>query len=344
MQVEQIKNLHSVRNDLQTRAFTSELPFEFESINRIFGTNLRNEIELISQNRSKSEAIEYLYSISRSEEFRDIYTQFLLWLKEMLGCEFIYQPHPTFRIQWPGRRAGFFHVDSWVGHGISTINIWVPLTELTTTSTVWMASLEDTKALKEKVKKEKLKVSEYEKIIRNRMHPQVIPLGNFLTFNDNILHGSVENDDAHPRISFDFRIAIKPFNIGAKKIGIDYVSDIFNAEEKTLTRARRKKCKTVVFSHGKLSHLSHVTQRAIISDFCKQNNLIPEMEGSEFYTMTHLPQIKEWVNLEQDKHLDHRLPIVIASRDCFEKDSNIVQICAEGGIELYDALENIRLC
>ena len=49
------------------------------------------------------------------------------------------------------------------------------------------------------------------------MYPQVIPLGNFMTFNDNILHDSVINNDNVPRISFDFRIAMSPFLIGAKK-------------------------------------------------------------------------------------------------------------------------------
>ena len=137
---------------------------------------------------------------------------------------------------------------------------------------------------------------------------------------------------------------MSPYLIGAKKIGIDYVSDIFETEIQSTQRLVAKKCKTIVFSEGKLAHLSHVTQRAIIGDFCNQRNLVPEIEGSEFYTMDHLPQIKEWIDLEQDKKVDDRLPIVIASRECFESDTEIIELCSQNGIKLYDALENLQLC
>ena len=204
--------------------------------------------------------------------------------------------------------------------------------------------MRDTTKLKKRVQEERLKVSEYEKIIREKMRPQLVPLGNFLTFNDNILHGSVHNNDPLPRISFDFRIAIKPFEIGVKKIGIDYISDLFENKKGSIMDSESKKCKTIVSSSGKLAHLSHITQRKIISDFCISNNLISEMEASEFYTMDHYPQIMEWIALEQDKKEEERLPIVIASKSCFENNSKLIKMCQEGGIKLYDALGNNQLC
>ena len=346
MQVVHVKNLRSVREELYTKSFTSELPVPFEELQEIFGPKLREVIQEIGSKENKSSALAYLYSKSKRPEFLTLYNKILFSLRTLLEVDFIYQPNPTFRIQWPGQRAGFFHIDSWVGHGPSTINIWIPLTDLTNTSTVWMANREDTHELKNLIIDNKLNVSEYEKIIEDKMYPQVIPLGNFMTFNDNILHGSVINNDSMPRISFDFRIAMSPFLIGAKKIGIDYISDLFKGEIEngSIQRVLARKCRTIVFSGGKLAHLSHVTQRAIIGDFCNQRNFVPEIEGSEFYTMNHFPQIKEWIAIEQDKKLGDRLPIVIASRSCFESDADIIQLCSQNGLELYDALDNLQLC
>ena len=94
-----------------------------------------------------------------------------------------------------GPTSRLFHIDSWVGHGPSTINIWIPLTDLTNTSTVWMANSEDTHELKNLIIDNKLKVSEYEKIIEIKCTLKQY-LGQFMTFNDNILHGSVINNDS----------------------------------------------------------------------------------------------------------------------------------------------------
>ena len=72
--------------------------------------------------------------------------------------------------------------------------------------------------------------------------------------------------------------------------------------------------------------------------------MIPEMEASEFYTMDHFPQIKEWIELERHKPANEKFPIVIASKNCFKNSSQIIKMCQNENIKLYDALENSQLC
>ena len=115
------------------------------------------------------------------------------------------------------------------------------------------------------------------------------------------MHGSISNMDSMPRISFDFRIAFSPYSIGVKRRGVDYVDTIL---EMLLMDKKDNwaKCKSIVSTQGKLSHLTHITQRAIISDFCHANNLIPEIEGSEYYTLDHFP-LREWISQELESQL-----------------------------------------
>jgi hypothetical protein len=207
-----------------------------------------------------------------------------------------------------------------------------------------MADAANTQAIKKKIFEDQLSVSEYERIISPKMTPKIVPLGHFMTFNDNNLHGSIELEDELPRISFDFRIAFKPYEIGVKIPGIDYVQDIFEPVSRMNYSGAAKRARTIVFTNGRLSHLTHATQRLIISDFCKLQNLIPYRESSEFYGMKHFPQISEWASKDLLKPVKERKPIVLASLECFENPLEIIKICSKAEIKVYDALANCQLC
>ena len=108
MQVVHVKNLRSVREELYTKSYTSELPVPCEELQEIFGPKLREVIQEIGSKENKSSALAYLYSKSKRPDFLTLYNKILFSLRTLLGVDFIYQPNP-FRIQWPGQRAGFSH-------------------------------------------------------------------------------------------------------------------------------------------------------------------------------------------------------------------------------------------
>lgn len=59
------------------------------------------------------------------------------WLSE----EFYVQRVPTFRVHFPGSRAvGEPHTDYQYGHQPGELTFWIPLTEATETSTIWVAN------------------------------------------------------------------------------------------------------------------------------------------------------------------------------------------------------------
>jgi len=341
-----MKNLNKriSRSGLLTDSHIFQLPITHTEIINSLRPDIQEFIARIGPDSSELNALNFIYDLSRQPAFRLLYKEILIWLSRELDEVFIYQPHPTFRIQWPGTRAGYFHIDSWVGHGPSTVNIWVPITDLSASSSVWMASRDDTDRIKTKILNYCLSIKEYEDIARPLMSPMIVPLGHCMTFNDCILHGSIPLSDPLPRISFDFRLAFEPFDIGIKVKGRDYVNDLFQHLQVRKEEKMMKRVKTIVFTNASLSHLSHSTQRQIIQDFCIQNNLLPYREASEFYGFNHLPQISEWISNELLVPVDEREPIVLASAACFENIDSIIDSCREACITLYDALANYKIC
>lgn len=329
---------------LYSHSLVQPLPFDFAKLSDIFGNELQRDISRIGDLRGRSSALAELYTRSRANEFHDLYKDILGWIYSQIRQPFIYQPHPTFRIQWPGTRAGNFHVDSWVGHGSSTLNFWVPLTDLSDSSCVWMASSANSRLIKSRFVNERLSVAEYEALAAPLMEPRIVPIGSFLTFNDDNLHGSIISSDRLPRVSFDFRTALHPYEIGVKKIGIDYLTFTDDSLQLDSRTSSMIPVKTIVFTSGELLHLSHQTQRQIISDFCASRMFVPEREASEYYGTNHFPQISQWVFEETNKDKSARMPIVLTSQRCFREISSIIRLCQSSGVELYDALANSRIC
>ena len=77
--------------------------------------------ESIINKDSHVEALNSVYRRMDSPVFKAKYEQLLDYLIVTFGCEIAYQARLTVRIQWPGTRAGNFHIDIRVGHGTSTL-------------------------------------------------------------------------------------------------------------------------------------------------------------------------------------------------------------------------------
>ena len=294
-----------------------------------------NEEEVLESIINKDSHVEALNSVYRrmdSPVFKAKYEQLLDYLIVTFGCEIAYQARPTVRIQWPGTRAGNFHIDTWVGHGTSTFNFWLPITKPNQSNTIWIANQDDSEKLVSMLAKDRASIEKFENEARNHMYPINVSSDEIFIFNDKTLHGSIVSKERDPRVSLDFRLATPPYDIGVKKLFHDYL-----LRSKSESNEFNRQCGTIVYSSGKYSHLSHVAQRLVIKEYCSKNNIVNMAEASEFYSTYHLPQIQEWIKRYPKRE------IVIFSKDCFEDKELLFKLAAKHNPGIYDALAGKKL-
>lgn len=101
------------------------------------------------------------------------------------GCR-AYQQQPTFRVHLDGMPSiSAFHKDRDYGLCPGTLNIWIPLANVSGNNTLWIESSED----------------------RGDYLPLELKYGEFAVFDAaNLCHGSKTNDSGMSRISFDLRL------------------------------------------------------------------------------------------------------------------------------------------
>ncbi|CAN5256214.1 hypothetical protein BH10ACI1_BH10ACI1_07480 [soil metagenome] len=101
-----------------------------------------------------------------------------------------FQIPPTFRFHYSGRGSSSFHRDRDYGVNINRLNLWLPLTRVWGTNSIWIESEEGKKDFQ----------------------PVELEYGQALIFDGpNLWHGSKFNLTDSSRVSFDFRFA--PANI-----------------------------------------------------------------------------------------------------------------------------------
>ena len=175
--------------------------------------NLPSELlpqESVSEENDQSLAIyESLYAIDKGFDlnsskkfgvFLNKYKKFVNYLSSSVFEEkLIYQRRPTIRVQFPESKAvGAFHRDRDYNHPIEEINIWVPITSVINTNSIWIESSYDKEDYK----------------------PVKLNYGQAIIFDSGLKHGNKINIENLTRLSFDFRVIpeSKWENIKAKKI------------------------------------------------------------------------------------------------------------------------------
>lgn len=133
------------------------------------------------------------YSLSRSENFQNVYTAFIKEVVKPLFTdnEIVYQKIPTFRLHFPNNIAvGEYHRDrnyrdaDWAKK-VSEMNFFLPITDAYDTNTIWVESEEG----------------------KEDFAPINAEYGQTVMWDgSNLLHGNKTNNEKTTRISFDFRV------------------------------------------------------------------------------------------------------------------------------------------
>lgn len=155
--------------------------------------NLSDSIEVFTrENDQKTKWHKIYYDWSRSEEFTNMYENFVAdYVKPIYNESIVYQAIPTFRVAYPNNIAvGEFHKDkfyrdqSWADQ-VKEDNFYLPFTDAYDTNTIWVESEED----------------------KGDFSPMKCNYGEFICWDgSNLMHGNKINTTGKARISVDFRV------------------------------------------------------------------------------------------------------------------------------------------
>jgi hypothetical protein len=247
----------------------------------------------------------------RSSSFHDKYRSILLFAGAHMELEdFYHQAYPTFRIHLPGTQSVSFHRDDLSsGHAKNIFNFWFPLTELNQDNCLWIVDDKDSSMLVERFKLEHLSLNSFDAIAREKAKPVLINKNEMICFSNRTLHGTVKNRSDCVRVSIDFRCLSIDEDPGKKILDVDY-KRLSQSSGKSL-----KKCISVIFQSGEVSHIGHNAQRAVINDFAARNGFSIIRETSEWHHLNFYPTILDILENTPD------MPILIFSKTSFDLKS-----------------------
>ena len=288
---------------------------------------------------SYSDSLKNIYSIIHSIDFAARYDLIVSSVLDQLQLDcrnVLVQKKPTARLQFLNEVSVPFHIDKWSGHPKSLLNIWIPLTPLQESTSLHLLPNLQSSFLINEVENGNLSLSALSKQALTLAQPFVVPVGSFMVFNNNFLHGTVSSQELQPRVSLDFRIALNPLDIGNKKLNVDYVSKFKHQGNFT----RTEEAHSVVYAANCYSNLGHNAQRTAINEFAIHKNLSIISEASEFVGCRKTPQIDEYLDSSKGRK------IICFSRHCFSRDqfAHLKSHSNANQKRIFFALEGICLC
>lgn len=281
-------------------------------------------------------------SLRTVPKLRDFYQDLCHGIAKLFQADCA-QTWGTIRITLPGQKSVPFHIDKWSGHPTDLINVWVPLTKLKKTNTLYIVSRDRTAELIDDLSKNQIDLSELEEKALIAAEPFLMS-DQVLIFSNEFLHGSVLNEEKL-RISLDFRLCRSSAFDGRKIIGQDYqfVESVLHEEisENKHTELAGRQVRTLLFQHNDFRHVAHHAQRQICRVFSAANDLTIVAEGSEFQGFDSFPQLELWL-----KDKDNPVTILMPSINCVTRNgelmSEFTHLIEKYGANIYFALENLN--
>lgn len=239
-----------------------------------------------------------LFSLFRKEEFQTTYKKFGAELiDEHFDGQGLIQKTPTVRIQLPGAESTSYHSDGWYGHGKSVRSFWLPLTKVGPGNTLYIAEdIQHSLDCMRDIISARATLQDINNIAKSICAPFEGDYGDLLSFSSDMIHGANRNSQDTTRVSFDFRIAPKPNDIGTKPL-----SNFFNRAELTSNEETvEKTTNTIHFTGITYSNLcngvSAKSQLMMCAAFCDANNIGIVGNESEIVTFDYLPVLRHYLS------------------------------------------------
>ena len=239
------------------------------------------------------------FTTFRTTRFQALYQKFGAWLIDIyFGGKGLIQKTPTARLQLPGANATSFHSDGWYGHGESVKSFWVPLTKVGGGNTLYMSrSLESSRKVTDEIMNAKADLSQINEIAARACDPFEGDFGSILTFSSMSIHGTHRNMSQNCRVTFDFRIASDPNDIGTKPRSNFYSReelDSSSALQEAVSESGVSALRAMSYSNlcgGKSSK----AQILLCSAYADANGIEVFGNESEIVVMEHFPVLREYL-------------------------------------------------
>lgn len=240
------------------------------------------------QSTQVEELSQRLYGLLKGDSFRGLYRRFI---SDVVAPRFsgpiLYQRTPSIRVNLPGMRSVYYHCDQWYGHGPNIVNLWMPLTKVFATNSLFTVSLVESQREIARLEQEKATVE----VINSRLDALASPVeadyGQLYIFSSKVAHGTRTNSSEHSRVSLDFRLLLDGEDAGTKPVFEFYDSLVASADSGPGLRA----CAYVYIGHGFTRFLSHEQQRITYQAYAREHGISVVQEETEIRTMSHSPQL-----------------------------------------------------
>jgi sporadic carbohydrate cluster 2OG-Fe(II) oxygenase/sporadic carbohydrate cluster protein (TIGR04323 family) len=230
-------------------------------------------------------------------EFKELLDNFLVEnIKPLIKKDFLIQRFGTLRVVIPQQeKTGRLlqpHQGIFVGNGTGLRTVWTPFTRAYDTNTMWMCNIDISREITRRVIHEKWSHDFYQNFSHKHSEPVTLVPGQSWLFNQEMMHGNVNNETDITRVSMDLRCMVKGENYGRKYPG-QYFRHLFDWQNHSSNINTDESFITYVGWNSEYSkHLPMVIQRAYIDKYLVKNNIIINEYTQENEYLDHLPNLQ----------------------------------------------------
>ena len=228
-----------------------------------------------------------------------------------------------------------FHQGIWVGNGKGLRTIWTPITECWGTNSMQMLKLDISRKLTKQCIDEKWDFEKIQNESLKHSFPIELKPGQSWLFNQECIHGNVNNETDITRFSMDLRILLKDqpyhrkFPGGYFRLPGDYSEDVkYTGEENFITYAGWNSR----FSHN----LPLPMQRGMMDNYCRQKGININDYQFENEYLDWLPNLRSFI---KEKPHGIILTSIFSLPDNKEWRDEILEMALEHKVELHFANE-----
>ena len=225
---------------------------------------------LISTTAQQEDLKRKIYSFIHTPEFSELYFNLVSEVSAFLPFPVLCQKSPTLRIQRPNDNSIIFHIDEWAGHDSDSLNVWLPLVNIDSTSALGVVNPDDSAYLLSNFYSNSISSESLESFSRSKASFSPMKIGEALFFGNHTLHGTQTNLSKKTRISIDFRLTPESTS---RNLHQRYVSPDRLIQSGTKYSPVQRNAIYCIRSTNSLLDVSFEEQRNLISSYCKRHSI-----------------------------------------------------------------------
>lgn len=278
-------------------------------------------------------------------EFMEMLDHFLVEnISPKLACDFLIQRFGTLRVVIPNQehvgRLLNYHQGIFVGNGTGLRTIWTPFTKCWGSNTMHMLNHPISKEITRRSIDEKWTQEFFNAFSEKHSYDINLEPGQSWLFNQELIHGNVNNNTGITRVSMDLRIVLKGENFGRKYPG-QYFRKLFDWDDRREVEIDSDESFVtyVGWNSEYTKHLPLNLQRAFIQTYIDKHNIVINDYQFENEYLDHLPNLQYLIR----KIKNIVMLSIYALPDNSEDRQNIYKTALDNHCHLHFSQEDIIL-